>query len=124
MDLYVKQNNKDVSLCFMNNDTFKKMCENRTEEELVELANGIYESALKVLSDSEKRYARIKRQMDTMDEKSVLYEVALRKLEKTNKTIESINEALDNLEEDKKEFCWIKYMIEACFGHVDEDEED
>lgn len=119
MKTTIKQNGKDISLCFMNNKTFKELIDGKTDVELVNVADAIYNSALKVLDDSNKRYGVLTRQMSKMDENSVLYTVALRKLDKINETIENINNALDALENDSTEFHWIKYMIETCLGKID-----
>ena len=124
-ELTIKQDGKTVSLCFMNNDSFKKELDGKNEDELLELGYAIYESALKVLESSNKQYGILTRQMKKMDKDSVFYKIASRKLEKTNKTIESLNEAIDSLESDDDEFYWLKYMITRCIGtdNVNQDEE-
>lgn len=124
--LYTTQNGKNVSLCFINNETFKQLVENKTEKEQLELGNNIYLSALKVLEDSNKRYGTLSRQLKMIDEDSILYTITNKKLEATNETIENLNEALEALENGSDKFYWLKYMIEACIGRVDaiEDEED
>lgn len=124
--LYTKQNGKNVSLCFINNETFKQLVENKTETEQLELGNNIYLSALKVLEDSNKRYGTLSRQLKMVDKDSILYTITNKKLEATNETIENINEALEALENGSDKFYWLKYMIEACIGRVDaiQDEED
>ncbi len=124
MELYIEQNNKNVSLCFMNNETFKKLIDGKTETELVTIANAIYESALKVLEQNEKAYGVLSRQISKMDKNSVVYKMALKKQNSINKTIESINESLDALEKDTEEFCWIKYMINVCLGNINAIEEE
>ena len=120
--LFTQQDGKNVSLCFMNNDTFKKLTENRTESEMVELAQLIYESALSVLSNSEKTYATLNRQLKMMDKDSLLYEMALRRKESVNNTIENLNSAINAMETGSSEFHWVKYMIERCLGAGQEEE--
>jgi hypothetical protein len=124
-ELTTKQNEKTVSLCFMNNETFKQLVDGKTETELATLANNIYLSALKVVEDSNKSYGILKRQLDKMDKESVVYKIGLKKLERINETIENMNKQLDLLEnEETKEFCWIKYMINYCLGNLNAIEEE
>lgn len=123
--LSIKQNGKDISLCFMNNDSFKKESEGKDENEMLMLGEAIYKSALQVLSNSNKQYGILSRQIQKMDEDSVFYKVANRKREKVNNTIETINGALDALETgEDKEFHWIAYMISKCIGTDNANEEE
>lgn len=123
--LTIKQNGKNVSLCFMNNETFKELVDGKTESELVVIADKIYSSALKVLDDSNKSYGVLSRQIEKMDKNSVVYKMALKKLNKINTTIENMNTQLDLLEDDEsEEFCWIKYMINYCLGNLNAIEDE
>lgn len=117
---------KEVSLCFLDGETFFKTVEGLNEDQLVEFADNIYKSAVNVSDKVNNQYGVLSRQIKKMDKNSVIYNMALKKLEKLNDQIESWNKVFKSLEEDKEEeeFIWVKFMINYCLGYEYEEEEE
>lgn len=117
---------KEVSLCFLDGETFFKTVEGLNEDQLVEFADNIYKSAVSVSDRINSQYGVLSRQIDKMDKKSVVYSLALRKLEKLNSQIDNWNKIFKSLEEDneEEEFIWVKFMINYCLGYEYNNEED